>query len=143
MNVGVDAGLVGLERRPIDEPGMVFGKEYGPLGHGQMTSSSSEHSLGIDITLMTRLSVGVSASIHRTGKHVMEGSVSRSDPTDLTFHVGSQREGKTLGAEPKPDLADGSKFGEFRKDGADGADHSFIGMKTNFAIRFSPNETHR
>ena len=44
MNVGVDAGLVGLERRPIDEPGMVFGKQYGPLGHGQMTGSSSEHS---------------------------------------------------------------------------------------------------
>jgi hypothetical protein len=32
MNVGVDACLVGLERRPIDEPGMVFGKKYGPLG---------------------------------------------------------------------------------------------------------------
>src|SRR5260370_26792153 len=91
MNVGVYAGLVGLERRPIDEPGMVFGKKNGPLGHGQMTSSSSEHSLFIDITLMTRLSVGVSASIHRIGEHVMEGSVSRSNPTDLTFHVGSQR----------------------------------------------------
>jgi len=141
MNVGVDAGLVGLERRPIDEPGMVFGKKNGPLGHGQMTSSSSEHSLFIDITLMTRLSVGVSASIHRIGEHVMEGSVSRSNPTDLTFHVGSQREGKTLRAEPKPDLADGSKFGEFRKDGADAADDGFVGMKTNFAVLFSPNET--
>ena len=95
----------------------------------------------IDITFMTRLSVGVSASIHRIGEHVMDGSVSRSDPTDLTFHVGSQREGKTLGAEPKPDLADRSQFGEFRKDGADGADDGFVGMKTNFAVLFSPNET--
>src|ERR1700751_1778086 len=143
MNVGVDACLVGLERRPIDEPGMVFGKKYGPLSHRQMTSSSSEHSLFIDITLMTRFSVGVSASIHRISEHMMDGRVSRSDPTDLTFHVGSQREGKTLGAEPKPDLADRSKFREFRKDRADSADHSFVGMKTNFAVFFSPNETHR
>jgi len=142
MNVGVDACLVGLERRPIDEPGMVLGQKHGPLGHGQMTSSSSEHSLFIDITLMTRFSVGVSASIHRIGEHVMEGSVSGSNPTDRTFHVGSQREGKTLRAEPKPDLADGSKFGEFRKDGADAADDGFVGMKTNFAVLFSPNETH-
>jgi hypothetical protein len=41
----------------------------------------------------------------------------------------------------KPDLADGSKFGEFRKDGADAADDGFVGMKTNFAVLFSPNET--
>jgi hypothetical protein len=86
MNVGVDACLVGLERRPINEPGMVFGQKHGPLGHGHMTSSSSEHSSFIDITLMTRFSVGASASIHRIGEHVMEGRVSRSDPTDLTFH---------------------------------------------------------
>jgi hypothetical protein len=42
MNVGVDACLVGLERRPIDEPGMVFGKKYGPLGHRHMTSSIND-----------------------------------------------------------------------------------------------------
>jgi hypothetical protein len=97
--------------------------------------------LFVDITLMPRLSVGVSASIHRIGEHVMKGSVSWSDPTDLTFHVGSQRKGKTLGAEPKPYLADRSKFRELRKDRADGADDSFVGMKTNFAVLFSPNET--
>ena len=83
MDVGVDACLVGLERRPINEGGMVLGQKHGPLGHGHMTSSSSEHSLFIDVTLMTRFSVGGSGSIHRIGEHVMEGRVSRSDPTDL------------------------------------------------------------
>src|ERR1019366_385614 len=140
MNVGVDAGLVGLERRPIDEPGMMFRKQHGPLGHRQMTSSSSERSLVIGIAFMTRLSVGVSASIHRIREHVMDGGVSRDEPTDLAFHVGSQGERKTLGAEPKPDLADRSKFREFREDGTNGADNGFVGMKTNFTVLFSPNE---
>ena len=142
MNIGVDAGLVGLERCPIDKVGIMFGKEHGPLGHGQMTSSSSKGSLFIDITLMTRLSVGVSASTYQIGEHVMDGSVGRGDPTDLAFHVGWKREGKALGAEPMPDLTDRTQFGEFREDGAKGADNGLVGMKTNFTILFSPNEAH-
>jgi hypothetical protein len=42
LNVGADAGLVRLEGCPIDEPGMMFGEKYRPLGHGQMTSPSAE-----------------------------------------------------------------------------------------------------
>jgi hypothetical protein len=34
MNVAIDAGLIGLKRRPIDVPRMMFGEEHGPLGHG-------------------------------------------------------------------------------------------------------------
>jgi hypothetical protein len=143
MNVGVDAVLVGPERRPIDKPGMMFGKKHGPLCHRQVTGSSSGHSLFIDIAFMTRLPVGVSASIHRIGEHVMDGRVSRGDPTDLAFHVRAQREGKPLGPQPQPDLANRSQFGEFREDGANGAHDGFVGMETNFAVLFSPNEANR
>jgi hypothetical protein len=34
MNVGVDACLVGLERRPINEPGMVLGQKHGQPAMG-------------------------------------------------------------------------------------------------------------
>jgi hypothetical protein len=89
---------------------------------------------------MTTLPVGVRANIHRIGEHMMDGGVSRGNPADLTFHVSAQRKGKALGAEPKPDLADRSKLCELREDGADSTDDSFVGMKTNLAVLFSPNE---
>src|SRR5207244_8672213 len=106
---------------------------------GQMTSAPSEPSLFVDIAFMTTPSVDVSASIHRMGEHIMNRGVSGSDPTDLAFHVLAHGEGKTLGTEPEPDLADRSPFGEFRKDRAEGVDDGCVGMKTHFAICFSPH----
>jgi len=67
MNVRVDADLIGLKRGPIDVAGMVLGKKYRPLGHGQMTSAPPEPSLFVDIAFMATPSVDVSASIHRIG----------------------------------------------------------------------------
>ena len=141
-NVRVDAGLVGLERGPIAVAGMMLAKEHRPLRYGQMTSAPSEPSLFVDIAFMTTPSVDVSASIHRMGEHIMNRGVSGSDPTDLAFHVLAHGEGKTLGTEPEPDLADRSQFGEFRKDRAEGVDDGCVGMKTHFAICFSPHEAH-
>ena len=140
--MAVDAGLVGLERGPIDVAGMMFGKKHRPLGHGQMTSSLAEPSLFVDVAFLMRPPVDVRASIHRIGEYGMDRGVGRSDPTDLAFHVRARREGQTLGAEPEPDLADRSQFGEFRKDRADDVDHGFVGMKTHFAVLFSPHEAH-
>ena len=138
MNIAVDAGLVGLEGGPIDIAGMMLGKKDRPLGHGKMTSAPPEPSLFVDIPFITTPSVDVSASIHRIGEHMMNPGVGRRDPTDLAFHVRAHREVKTLGAEPEPDLADRSQFGELREDRAEGVDDGFVGMKTHFAVRFSP-----
>ena len=94
---------------------MVLGQKHGPLGHRHMTSSSSEHSLFIDVTLMTRFSIGVSASMHRIGEHVMEGRVVGATQRISLFIGARRKEGKTLRAAPKPDLTDGPQFGESRE----------------------------
>src|SRR5437868_10051204 len=108
-----------------------------------MTSSSAQRALRIQVTFPTTFSIGVSASIHRIGERVVNGHVRRGGPTDLAIRAGSRGEGETLGAEPEPDLARRSQFRELREHGANGADHRFIGMKANFAVRFSPHKAHR
>jgi hypothetical protein len=65
MHVGVDASLVGLAGCSVDEAGMMIGKKDRPLGLGQMTRSSAEPTLFIDVTLMATFSVSICASIHR------------------------------------------------------------------------------
>src|SRR5215469_13874024 len=108
MHVGVDACLVGLEGDPIDIAEMMFAKKYRPLGHGQKTSSLAQPSLVIDVLFSMMLSVGVRASIHRIGEYGMDGGVSRSHPPDLALHMLTRGEGKTFGAEPKPNFANRS-----------------------------------
>ena len=142
MLVGINACLVGLERGPVNETWMMFGKKHGPLRHGQKTGSLAEPSLVIDVAFTMRLPVRVRASIHRIGEYLMDGVITGRDPTDLPLHIGSQREGKTFRAEPQPDLADRSQFNEFRKDGANGADDGFVGMKAHFPVLFSPNKAY-
>ena len=100
MLVGINACLVGLEGSPINVTWMMFGKKDRPLRHGQKTGSLPEPALVIDVTLTMRLPIRVSASIYRIGEYLMDGVVAGSDPTDLALHMGAQREGKTLGAEP-------------------------------------------
>src|SRR5215472_5330995 len=108
-----------------------------------MTSSSAQRALLIHVTFPTTFSIGVSASIHRTGERVVDGRVRRGRPTDLAICAGSCGEGKILGAEPEPDLARRSQFRELREHGADAAGHRFIRMKADFAICFSPYKAHR
>src|SRR5215467_5099085 len=108
-----------------------------------MTSSSAQRALLIHVTFPTAFSIGVSASIHRIGERVVDGRVRRGGPPDLAVRAGSRGKGKTLGAEPEPDLARRSQFRELREHSAHGADHRFIGMKANFAVRFSPHKAHR
>ena len=72
MNVGVDASLVGLVGGPVNETWMVIRKKHRPLGRGQMTGSSAESALFINVTLMAALSVSICASIHRIGEYVMD-----------------------------------------------------------------------
>jgi hypothetical protein len=98
--------------------------------------------LFIDIPFLARPSVDVSARIHRMGEHLMDRGIRGSDPTDLAFPVPAHGEGKALGAEPEPDLAGRSPFGELRKDRAAGGDDGGVGMETPFALGFSPHEAH-
>ena len=56
-----------------------------------------EHSLVIEVALTTRLSVSVSAGIHRSGEYLMDRGMSGCNPTDIALHIGSQREKKTFG----------------------------------------------
>jgi hypothetical protein len=44
------------------------------------------------------------------------------------------------GAKPGPALTYRSKLSKFREDDANGADDGFVGMKTHFAVLFSPDE---
>jgi len=69
MLVGINACLVGLERGPVNETWMMFGKKHGPLRHGQKTGSLTEPSLVIDVAFTMRLPVRVRASIHRIGEN--------------------------------------------------------------------------
>ena len=140
MLVGINACLVGLERGPIDVAEMMFGKKHRPLRHGQKTRSFPKPALVIDVAFTMRLPIRVRASIHRVGEYLMDSVVTGSDPTDLALHMGPQREGKTFRAEPQPDLADRSQFGEFREDRANGAHHGFVGMEAYFAVLCSPHE---
>src|SRR4029077_2997999 len=108
-----------------------------------MPGSFPEHALFIDVTFMTILSISISASIHRIGEDAMDGRVGWGGPANLAVHVRSRRKGKTLRTEPKPDLANGSQFGEFREDRVNHAHHRFVGMKAHFAVLFAPHEAHR
>src|SRR4051794_19883472 len=81
--VGIEPGLVGLKRWPIDEAGMVVGNEHGPFIEGKLTYPFLDGAVFIDITFASALAVGVSASIHRIGEDVMQRGVRRSDPADL------------------------------------------------------------
>src|SRR5215472_4715095 len=108
MHVGVDACLVSLEDGPIDIAEMMFAQKHRPFGHGQKTSSLAQPSLVIDVLFSMMLSVGVRASIHRIGEYGVDRRISRSHPPDLALHMFTRREGKILGAEPKPNFANRS-----------------------------------
>src|SRR5437773_1219641 len=92
--VAVETRLIGLEGRPIDEAGMVLRDENGPLRNRKMTHSFLDGAVFIDVAFGAALAVGVSASIHRIGKDVVDGSVGRRDPTDLALGSVLQREGQ-------------------------------------------------
>src|SRR5918995_5229185 len=89
--VGIEPRLVGLEGSPIDEARMMVQDENGPLIHGEMPNAFLDGAVFIDVAFVAGLAVGVSASIHRIGKNVVEGSVSRSDPADWTRKAGGRR----------------------------------------------------
>ena len=143
--VGVQPHLVGLEGNPIDEAGMMVGKENRPLLEGKMTYPFLDRTMFIDVAFVLGFAVGVSASIHRIGEDMVNGRVSRSDPADRArLARGRPLQGKrqSFGAEPEPDPSSGAELGEALEDRADGADDGLVRMKEDFSILFSPNEAH-
>ncbi len=53
------------------------------------------------------------------------------------------RKGKTLGAEPEPDLADRTRFSELFEDTVNGFGDSLIRMEEDFAVIFPPEKANR
>src|SRR5207244_6294058 len=100
----------------------------------------------IDVAFVLGLAVRVSASIHRISEDMVECGVSGSDPADRTRHTsggGLQWERQTLGAEPEPDAAGRTEFGETFEDRADRAGDGFIRMKWDLRILFSRSQPNR
>src|SRR5260370_14250393 len=122
--VGVEPRLVRLKGSPLDEAGVMVWDESGPLINGQMTHPLPDDTLFIYVAFAPSLAVGVSASIHRIGKDVVECGVSRNDPADrakLASRSILQWKRQALGTEPEPDPARRTELGkaiEARPDGA-------------------------
>jgi hypothetical protein len=124
---------------------MMVPDENGPLIHGQMPRPLFDDTLFIDVAFVPGLAVGVSASIHRIGQNLVKCVIGRRHPTDRPRHAGGrrlQRKRQTLGAEPEPNPSRRTELGEPLEDGADRAGDSFVGMKQDFTILFSPNQAH-
>ena len=141
--VGVEPRLVRLKGSPIDEAGVMVWDENCPLIHGQMTHPLPDDTLFIYVAFAPSLAVGVSASIHRIGKDVVECGVSRDDPADrakLACRSILQWKRQALGTEPEPDPARLTELGEAFEDRPDGAGDGLIRMKQDFPILFSPNQ---
>src|SRR5271170_452462 len=144
--VGVQPRLVGLEGNPIDEAGMMVGKQNRPLLEGKMTYPFLDGTMFIDVAFVLGFAVGVSASIHRIGEDMVNGRVSRSDPAERTrLASGSvlQRKRQSFRAEPEPHATRGTKLGKTLEDGADGTRDGLVGMKQDLPILFSPNQADR
>jgi len=54
-----------------------------------------------------------------------------------------RRKGKTLGAEPKPDLTDRARFSKLFEDAVNGLGDALIRMEEDLAILFSPEKANR
>jgi len=122
MNVGVDAGMVGLIRCPVNVSPVVIGKKHRPLRLGKKTRPLAQSALFIDITFVTTLTVGICASIHRVGEHSMDGGIRCGNPANRTVHVGAKRKAEAFGTKPQPYLARRSQLGELREHRTDGTD---------------------
>ena len=144
--VGIEPRLIGLIGRPLDEAGMMVLNENRPLIHRQMPTTFSDGAVFIKVAFVLGLAVGVSASIHRIGQDLVECVIGGSYPADRTRHAGGdglQRKRQTFGTEPEPDPSCRAEFCESLEDRADRAGDRFIGMKEDFTILVSPNQTNR
>src|ERR1700719_63433 len=146
LGVGIEPCLMGLVSGPINEARMVLWDENGPLSHRKMPHPFPDRAVFIDIAFALGLAVGVSASIHRIRKNMVDCCVSGSDPADrarLARGSKLQRERKAFRSEPEPDAASGAELGEALENRANRADDCLVRMKQDFTILFSPNEAHR
>ena len=143
MDVRIDAHLIGLERHPINEAGMMLAQEHRPFRDGHAAAPLFEQAVRIQVALTPRLAVRVGASIHRVGEHMMNRGVARCDPSNVAAGMDLQWEGQSFAAEPEPDASRGPEFGEPIEDGADGASDRFIGMKPYLSVFVAPHESDR
>src|ERR1700731_3224852 len=74
---------------------------------------------------------------------MIDGDVARVDPTDGTAVASLQWKRQALAAEPEPDAACRSEFGEASKDSTDSGAAPLIWMEAALATPLAPDETNR
>ena len=94
----------------------------------------------IHIALLICFTISVSACIDRIGQDLMDAGISWGDPSNLGRGIGLGGKGKSLRAEPEPDLADRARFSELFEDAMNGFGDGLIGMEEDFAILITPEE---
>src|SRR6202040_692196 len=120
MRIGGDSGAIGLVCGHVDEAFMVVRDKYRPLRSRQLAHAFLARTCGIEGDLAPALAIRIGARIDRIGEHMIDGDVARVDPTDSTAVASLQWKRQALAAEPEPDAACRSEFGEARKDATDG-----------------------
>src|SRR5574341_1186888 len=108
-----------------------------------MAGTFFDVALLVDVALMLRLAVDVSASIHRIGEYVVNRRVGGGYPADLALHALPQRKGQAFAAKPQPHLPRGAEFGETIEHRANGAGDSLVGMEPHLAILLAPEKADR
>src|SRR5262245_32000364 len=142
MRVGADPHAIGLIGAPVDEALMVARDEHGPLRLRQLADALLARAGGIECDLVAAFAISIGARVDRIRPHMIDGDIAGVDPTDAAAITGLQRKRQTLAAQPEPDAADRSKFGEPCKDGPDGATDRFILMEAHLAILLAPDEAY-
>ena len=105
-----------------------------PFGARQAAQALFAAAGSIEHDLPAGSPVGVGAGINRVGEHVVDGGVSRLDPSDLAALVHLQREFEPLRAEPQPHPSGRAGFGEAGKDLADSGADGFVGVKADLTV---------
>src|SRR6266567_79331 len=143
MRIGGDPGAIGLVCGHVDEAFMVVRDKYRPLRSRQLAHAFLARTRSIEGDFAAALAIGVGARIDRIAEHMIDGDVARVDPTDGTAVASLQWKRQALAAEPEPDAACRSEFGEASKDSTDGGTDRLIWMEADLAILLAPDETNR
>src|SRR5438874_3153399 len=96
----------------------------------------------VDIPLSAGFTISVSSCIDWIGQYTMNRIISRFAPENLPIGAGV-RKGQTFGLKPKPHPANGAQFGKLFEHAAHRSGHGLVGMKEDFAVGVTPNQTHR
>src|SRR6202011_2921158 len=117
--------------------------KYRPLRSRQLAHAFLARTRAIEGDLAAALAIGIGARINRIGEHMIDGDVARVDPTDGTAVASLQWKRQALAAEPEPDAACRSEFGEASKDSTDSGADRLSGREAPLATPLPPEKPTR